>query len=370
MKSHPVRTLAVVLAVVFGLIPSSVPLLRANMADPVREGDPAGEPSALLDSIVIEQENLTIDMRRLTEKNPASVEAIYNVRNDGSDRVVELVFVANAMKPGRENRWNVWLDERPVIGSYSDALPLPETWQAPGSTPGIGDDEPLRYEVAHPSTISFIINLSPGPHSIRVRYNAMPTEHSGDSPALYWQLAYVLAPARRWGGFGRLEATVLLPSEWNAAVTPPMERHGDMLVGAWDSLPADALAITVQSPISDYYWFAEHLPTLLTLVLSLILSVSSGGVVGRWLARRGRRSLMGLPFALGVGIVIAVGLLGANLFEESLVKDLMGYQHARGHGYGYTVVLILIYLPLSFILGTIITQIFVVRGMRRSGDPV
>jgi len=362
---HPVRSIPVLLATLFCIVMQSM-VLRANMANPVREGDPAGEPSAVLDSIVIEHETLMIDMRRLVDGNPATVEATYKIRNDGTDRVIELVFVANAMRAGRENRWNVWLDDRPVIGSYSDSLPLPTRWDAPKTTPGIDDAEPLRYEVAHPASISFIADLSSGVHTIRVRYYAMPTEHSRSSPALYWQLAYVLAPARRWGGFDRLNATILLPSEWKAAVTPTMERHGDTLVGVWDVIPADAFAITVQAPIPDFYWLAEHLPTLVVLVAGLILCMPGGDLVGRWLARRQRRSLLGLPFALGVGVLIAAGLFGASLFEESLTKDLMGYQLARGHGYGHLIALFLIYMPLAFVLGSVLTQWFIVRGVRRN----
>jgi len=34
-----------------------------------------------------------------------------------------------------------------------------------------------------------------------------------------WQLGYVLAPAREWGGFGRLDVRVELPRGWEAAAT-------------------------------------------------------------------------------------------------------------------------------------------------------
>ena len=61
-----------------------------------------------------------------------------------------------------------------------------------------------------------------------------------DGPTITWQFAYVLAPARAWGGFGGLDVEVLLPHGWRAAYTPDLLRNGDMLRRNFDVVPADA----------------------------------------------------------------------------------------------------------------------------------
>ena len=55
----------------------------------------------------------------------------------------------------------------------------------------------------------------------------------------------MLAPARAWDGFGGLDVTVRLPACWLAASRPGLTQVGGELRGTFESVPVDALAITV-----------------------------------------------------------------------------------------------------------------------------
>lgn len=86
---------------------------------PTRPGDHVGEPWGELAGIVIEHETLTLDLRPLTAHDPASIEAQYQLRNDGPPRRIDLVFVAEALV--RESG-GVWFDEQSVGASAEDTL--------------------------------------------------------------------------------------------------------------------------------------------------------------------------------------------------------------------------------------------------------
>src|SRR5688500_14611599 len=84
----------------------------ANMAarqPEARAGDEVREPFGLFESVHIERETLLVDLRPLEDLRPAVVEATYEVRNDGAERTVELVFVADGLstEEGGGGGW-VW----------------------------------------------------------------------------------------------------------------------------------------------------------------------------------------------------------------------------------------------------------------------
>jgi hypothetical protein len=318
--------------------------VRANAAEKMpasRSGDGLRDPQGELKSVHIEHEVLLIDMRSLAQGRPVVVEANYQVRNSGEGRAVELVFVAPALTSDlngggwvwREAQWvnderlspvtegGVWLDGQAIAGVRPETGDdtLPKDWQPPKATPALGESQkPLPYQATSSSTILFRIDLAPGEHSIRVRYAARPSAYcTPGSPAIYWQLGYVLAPARQWASFGGLDAKVLLPTGWRAAGTPEMKREGESLVGSWTAIPSDTLALTAQTTESVFREAGPYWVTLLFvgLPLAVVLSVISGWLIGRWLGARKRTSAWALLVSPIAGVLFA--------FLASLVVDFV-----------------------------------------------
>ncbi|HEX2092650.1 MAG TPA: hypothetical protein VHG28_09625 [Longimicrobiaceae bacterium] len=239
---------ALALAAAVLLVPASA---RGNMGEPLETGPAhagraAGEPSGGLRSVFIEHERLRIDLRPLAGGGPAEVEAVYRVRNDGAQRTLDLLFVADGLTAGEHG---VWVDGRPVPSAPGQAGALPASWRTPTATPALEGGEAVPYATAGEGTLSFRVTLPPGRHEIRVRYPADASAYykEGRLTAVR-QLAYVLAPARDWAGFGGIDVRVELPRGWRAATEPALRREGSALVGRWDRVPADALAITARQP--------------------------------------------------------------------------------------------------------------------------
>jgi hypothetical protein len=70
---------------------------------------------------------------------------------------------------------------------------------------------------------------------------------------MYRQLAYILAPARTWAGFGGLEVNVHVPEEWSVVSAPVLQRDGGVLRGTFADVPADAIALTLRPPVAAGY---------------------------------------------------------------------------------------------------------------------
>jgi hypothetical protein len=320
-----------------------------------RPGDAVGEaaigisesaPAGSLERVRILRETLVIDLRPLERLRPAVVEATYRVRNDGETQNLSLIFIAMAVSPQmkagssvwRGGEWVIaqgdgdvkrgaWLDDRPLdIPTSEDTGEghIPKEWEPPATTPGLEPGKgALPYKANDNGDLfGYLVNLPPGEHTLRVRYAARPSAYCDDrTHAIYWQLGYVLAPARDWAGFGGLDAKVLLPAGWRAAASPEMRREGAALVGAWDSLPADSLAVTAQTDRqaredSGTYW------TLLIILSAAFTALAfyAGWKAGDWLGRRRRTS----AWALLVSPLVAVALLAL----ASLAADLIARPRA------------------------------------------
>lgn len=361
--SHPAsgRRALLLLAVLLA-VPASA---RGNMAEPytgpARAGHAAGEPSGGLRQVFIERERLHIDLRPLKDDRPAQVEAVYRVRNDGPARVLDLVFVAAALAEGEHG---VWVDGRPVASARDTAGALPPSWRVPAATPALGSDAPLAYEVEGEGTLSFRVALAPGRHEIRVRYPATSsTWVDEDEITAAQQLAYVLAPARDWAGFGGVDVRVDVPRGWRAAAEPELRREGDALVGSWDRVPADALALTVRprDPNPLPYWGGW----LLLSALGLYLVVRAGRWFGADLGRRGKRAwlalLLGVPLSLVWSVAVTLGLA----IVPEMIRKAAGPFSNSGYGYGLIFFGVLLF-PALVVVGTAAVQVAAVRARRRA----
>ena len=220
----------------------------ANVGPPWRSGQIVAEPTGLKD-VAITGETLSIDLRPLESGKPALVEAIYRLDNRGPQRQLELVFASGSRLV---TDFQVWLGDQAVESKPAGQLDLPKSWKPPRQTPGIHDANGIDFLLGrwqnYATPLAFTIVLPPGPHVLKVRYQAKVTSYQTNSPALYWQFAYILAPARDWGSFGSLGVTIQVPDNWLVACAPPMKRDGDVLHESFTDLPADAIALTLQTP--------------------------------------------------------------------------------------------------------------------------
>ncbi|HEX8361226.1 MAG TPA: hypothetical protein VF613_14020 [Longimicrobium sp.] len=351
------------LAALLATVPVAV---WANMAEPpepapVRAGDVLGEPAGGLRDVFVEHERLNVDLRPLAKAKPAVVEATYRTRNDGAPRTLDLLFVADGLRGAGE----VWLDGRPVASRRVTPGPLPASWRAPATTPAPGRGEALEYQAKHAGALAFQLPLPAGRHEIRVRYPAQASVFQTSGLMPVWQLGYVLAPAREWGGFGRLDVRVEVPKGWGAAATPALRHEGGALVGSWRGIPADALALSVQEPEPRSGW--RYGVWLAFCAVGLWLCVRGGRLAGEALGRRGRGAAWALPVTMAlatawtIAAIITLLLIpewiaaAAGPFANPYVLSRMSYSSGMG---------LILAAPLFPLIGTIAGQIGAVRGRR------
>jgi len=341
----------------------------ANMAAPpdphtVRAGSRLGEPAGGLRDVVIEHETLRFDLRPLQDGRPAWVEAIYRVRNDGAARTLDLLFVANGLARGGHT---VTVDGRAVASTPEVARALPPSWRAPASTPALDSaGGTLPYEPAGEGTLAFRVQLPARRHEIRVRYPAAASVYSKNDLTPVWQLGYVLAPARDWGGFGAIDVRVEAPRGWRVATQPALRREGGAWVGSWDRVPADAFSISAQMPEpSEMPWYLLWLGTTGLVLAGLCwLGWRLGAAVGR----RGRTSVWALPVAAVLAIVWTIlSVVGFTIVPKLLrwqIGPYPGDYRLRAMSYGGVFVLILL-VPLLLVAGTVAIQLSAYLARRR-----
>jgi hypothetical protein len=255
----------------------------------------------------------------------------------------------------------VALDDFLIAAVWKKVDALPPTWQAPKSTPAIAGKGTLPFEAGTTLEMPhFSINLSPGSHQLCVRYAAKPTSYStGSSPALYWQLAYILAPARQWADFGGLDVQVELPAGWRFASTLALTRSGDELTGSFDELPADAIGMTAQAPGmpivgAAVFWLSKLLP-LACVVGGPVLLWRLGRSIGRLRGRRLRSVLWALlvsPLAGFIWMVALIACLVLAFQADLLMVEVLQRSHNYANVYllFYVGILCTLALPVGLII--------------------
>ena len=328
---------------------------RANMASPVEPGTPAGEPAADLAGLRIAREVLTLDLRPLARARLATVEAEYRLVNAGPARTLDLEFLALG---DEVEGAQVWLDGQPVAARRVDALQVPPSWRVAATTPALdGDAVPYQSDerLGAARGLTFGVTIPPGQHSVRVRYRVRPgSTDAGDHPNRIWQLAYSLAPARRWAGFGQLDVAVLAPPGWDVAASLPMRAEGDGLVGRFAGVPGDVLAVSARAPAPALrlpFWIAGALAAL--VVVGFV-----GFVAGRLVARSGRGRWAALPASVLGGVLAAVVLV-------ALVGTGSDLGDSAAYGYGMILRLMFVVGPVALVAGAVLTQAVAMWTARR-----
>lgn len=336
------------------------PVARANMASPTEPGTPAGEPPTALQGLRVARERLVLDLTPLGRARSrgavrfARIEAEYLIVNDGAARRVPLAFVALG---DDVEAAQVWLDGEPVAARRLDALPVPDAWRIATETPPLGDGEPAPFETdRQPVTgFGFALDVPPGRHRVRVAYRVRAGSYdSGAHPNRVWQIAYSLAPARFWAGFGALDVTIRVPGGWDAAASLPLRREGGALVGQFAGVPGDVLTVSARAAAP-----VGRLPLRIAAFLSaLALFGLAGWIGGRWTAARGR------PARWALASSFLGGVAGAAAFTAlTLTADGLGDSSA--FGYGAAILGVLVVGPLAVVLGTALAQTVAVRTHRR-----
>ncbi len=297
------------LSIVWLLIATT--LLNANASPPWRSGTLALEPQGVKD-VAIVREKLHFDLKPLMDGKPVNVEATYQLKNSGSARSVELVFITGMNEVASAQ---CWLGDKLLTSVIEKAGDMPKEWQHPKTTPHPSGNDALSvpFQAQSASTtkwIRFTVPLLPGEQTLKVRYQVQASAYvRSHEPARFWQVAYIFAPAKSWQSFGGLNMTIEVPAGWNIATTLPMKRTGDVLTGSWDALPADNFALTTQFPMSEDRIksdLLEHIIALVILVGAIVGSVLLCWKLGEHLAKQQRSSWRGILRSAGLSILLAL----------------------------------------------------------------
>lgn len=331
----------------------------ANMANPMRGGDRTGEPSGELRKLHIERENLTLDLRPTVGKNPAKIEAHYFIRNDSSERTVDLVFIGVNIEDGN---YEVLFDGEPVRTFVVADSTLPTEWMLPDSVLNSFDvDRKYKHgKTLQNNSLRFTLLISPGKHTITVRYIAALRHNVSRLPVITWYADYILSPAKEWASFGSLHTTVLLPEGWEAESEPGMIRRGDSLVGEWDIIPKDILTVTLHEQISFLLAFADDGIPILTLLLCVIIIIRFGLKIGKRYSAVEATLFRSVFTASAVSISIPIIVLIMSGFIRSWLLDVAaGAQKAGSYDYG-TIIGAVLFAPYMVILSFILISVLAV----------
>ena len=243
----------------------------------------------------ITHERLTIDMRPVAALRPVEVEAVYFLNNAGPQKKLDLVFISGVPEV---TDFEVSLDGHPTVSRLvpvpEDRAPVkkpPPNWTFPDRLPGIGQEIAhgmFRTGLFPTDSLAFTVELPRGTSTLRARYRAPAAGADEGYPTATWEFPYILAPARDWDSFGRLDVTVHLPEGWQWTSRPALESDGAVLRGGFEGLPADYLIVAARKPIGPGFEWVQGISVGLYGV-----SVVFGGILCWWFGRFGGRLLGG-----------------------------------------------------------------------------
>jgi hypothetical protein len=321
--------------------------VSADSAPPYVPGDPVGVPSGPVKDVFIEHEDLSMDLTGVgaslptlgaSDERSAVVDARYTLRNDGAAQGVDLVFVTASIAVARSQ---VLFDGAPTASTTGPLGSVPASWMPPHGTPSLDGGPDIGYYVGKAVAITFHVEMGAGRHTMETRYNAVPAQTSSYNVPRSWQLAFVLSPARQWGGFGDLNVNVRIPTGWDAAVRPRLTREGGVLTGHFTGIPSDAIAITTRLPNpadpSNAGWVAG---SMLVLASAVAIGWTLGPRIG-WFAL-----LLSPLFAIFLAVVVAI----TSSYHNALIPyDQESWADVKGNG-----LFVLIAVVLAFFAGFVI----------------
>lgn len=287
-------------AVLAGLALILMPRVAStNTVSSWKSGELIGEPIGRFRQFAISSETLFFDLRPLEMLQQARVVASYRLRNNGRKAVIKrLLFIV----PGSSRQSQRVLSADSVIlnGEALSFKPttlttLPSQWKPPTTLPNIGAFKPgAQGEKARWSSptsdsgynaVIVWTSLQPGENQLQVKYALKPSEYHSNEIFPYYQIGYVLAPARLWGSFGQLSIKMALPTGWDVATSLSMRRMDDTLQATFKGIPADSLEITLRRPLdvvkSSFLHYIEWF-----LKIGWFVSAIGGSVLFAWSTER------------------------------------------------------------------------------------
>lgn len=314
-------------------------ILWANMAaPPTPETAKSVGELFIKENIAIQQENLVIDLKN---KDFAQVSATYFIQNQKKIEDLELVFVAEGLV---ENNFEVMLNNQKVSTKLQEITQMPTSWLAPDSVlvssnryipyyhAGYQPSDTLsqRYrksQVANKKSqnIFFKLTLPEGKNEIKVTYKAQTNRFfDKNNITSLSEFVYILAPAKNWQSFSRLNVKILLPVGYNAtnnlglkyADTDKNPTLNPVIEKSFDNIPADYLSVVLSYDASKYLWKFQSVYFGLYFALFAIC----GGIL--WLVGK---NISTKSTKIILSIVIAVALFGGIFFVMTQKVDLMNW---------------------------------------------
>jgi hypothetical protein len=327
--------------------------------------------------VAIVREQLTIDLRSLKDANLVHVDVTYELNNKGDPKQLELLFISGEVGI---SAFEAQLNGQPLatrILPRDEAHRLlekvPESWKSGIQAPGLESEwtyhAPTSYG-RYPDLVAFSVDLPAGPSTLHVRYQSRACGAAERRPTVTWQLPYVLAPAREWGSFGRLDVTVQVPAGWDARGIPALEREGDTLRGSFSELPADTLFVATGMPVPGEYdwavWLCWAFWGTVLLGVCPVLCWRAGGRLYRYrvtrLERDGRIKGWLTSLVIGLGLIppllwTALVFVCCPLSFLIVRATLQGQENPYfGDVYLGTVCFVVIGMPLALLIGLILTM--------------
>ncbi|BAY81961.1 hypothetical protein NIES267_14390 [Calothrix parasitica NIES-267] len=317
------------------IIPEAV---NANMANPWQGEHLIGEPTGDFRNLGIVWEKLNFDLRPLNDFGESTVTAIYQIRNDGEQIPVELLFVSPGIKTGK-----VTLDGKTIAAETVKNPKLPPNWEPPSRVPTSGGGS-IRYFVNKSinSALKFKPTIPQGEHQIQVKYVVAPSSYDYSIYKDY-QVVYILAPAKNWAFFKRLDVEIKIPENWKVTTSLPMKRTGNILKANFNKIPADNLAISTSPHLTWYVSSIISLTPVVFYISGVIAAIWVGKAIPRSTDELKVRLIKALFLAIPLGIIAFLALAITGLYlREGLSNLLLQKIHlANTNGSAYAILFFL-----------------------------
>ena len=304
--------------------------------------------------IYVNSEHLLIDATHLEKNKPAKITATYIIINKDNPITTNILFIADKLYKKKISISVNNIETPYSIVSYK----IPSYWKPPSTTPGIYSKKLIPYKTnltnnsnkpkrgIHTLTNSESIQvqynalIKKGRNVLQVSYFAMPSIRYHYGFTKYWQLGYILSPAKEWSVFKKLHIKIKLPKNWKAKTSLLSNRENDSLYLNFTKIPSDTfgMTFTMYTPFLIYLRY----PIIFLLIIGLLLGI-------RWVTEKfskivvskGKSFLWVSPIPVMLAIIALVSVFALLIFEVEYVRVLVGNQFNMNYGRGRLYIMIL-----------------------------
>lgn len=335
----PFKKQIYLIVVAFFLILSLViiPNLVSAVPSPYLSGDLTGEPIGSFSNLGVVKEKIDFDFRSLKDSGQGTIKASYQIRNDGEQTSLELLFVAREIK---DNSFT--LDGKIVPAKIVKEPKLPDTWKPPQRISGVGGYS-TSYDVSNHLRSVWKIKpiIPPGEHLLKVEYLAVPSGYAPKFRYYDYHIAYILTHVKNRDFSKGLEIEVKLPKKWQVTTSLPMNNTDNKLKASFDKIPNDYFIFSTRPYFPGYIIVGIAIIQNISIFGSLITSIFVGLVVVKIVKNRfGKPLSIAAILAFFSGSIIysslaILGLVFANYLSNILLVErhlYIGYRNQLGLG--------------------------------------